>query len=294
MVLLEVDRITLESNGSFRLQPLSFIQEAGLKIAIAGETGSGKTTVLRIIAGLAQPSAGSVKLRGELVPGPAQKLVPGHPSIAYLSQYFELPKSLRVGQVLSYASNISDMAADRIHRICEIGHLMDRRTDQLSGGERQRIALARLLVTAPELLLLDEPFSNLDAMHRLQMKSVIERIGDQLGITSILVSHDASDTLPWADHLMVMHEGTVIQQGHPEVIYRRPVSEYAGALFGRYNLFPVDPALPDKLAFLRPDDLVITDSPDADFSGKVVRLNFHGPYYEVQIDTGDRILTTFE
>ncbi|MFM7329080.1 MAG: ATP-binding cassette domain-containing protein, partial [Bacteroidota bacterium] len=142
MVLLEVDRITLESNGSFRLQPLSFIQEAGLKIAIAGETGSGKTTVLRIIAGLAQPSAGSVKLRGEPVPGPAQKLVPGHPSIAYLSQYFELPKSLRVGQVLSYASNISDMAADRIHRICEIGHLMDRRTDQLSGGERQRIALA--------------------------------------------------------------------------------------------------------------------------------------------------------
>ncbi|MFM7327385.1 MAG: TOBE domain-containing protein, partial [Bacteroidota bacterium] len=86
----------------------------------------------------------------------------------------------------------------------------------------------------------------------------------------------------------------VIQQGHPEVIYRRPVSEYAGALFGRYNLFPVDPAMPDKLAFLRPDDLVITDSPDADFSGKVVRLNFHGPYYEVQIDTGDRILTTFE
>ena len=294
MVLLEVDKITLDPNGSFQLLPFSLIQEAGLKIAIAGETGSGKTTVLRIIAGLTQPTSGTVKLNGEPVPGPAQKLVPGHPSIAYLSQFFELPKSLRVGQVLSYASRISEMAADRIHRICEIGHLMDRRTDQLSGGERQRIALAKLLVTAPELLLLDEPFSNLDAMHRLQMKSVIERIGDQLGITTMLVSHDAADTLPWADHLLLMQDGRVIQQGHPEVIYRRPVSEYAGALFGRYNLFPVDPALPGKLAFLRPDDLVITDSPEADFSGTVVRLNFHGPFYEIQVDIGERILTTLQ
>jgi len=293
-VFLEVDRISHEVPGSFRLQPLSFIQEEGLRIAIAGETGSGKTTVLRIIAGLLQPATGSVKLRGDLVPGPAQKLVPGHPAIAYLSQYFELPKSLRVEQVLSYASRMSDLAADRIYRICEIGHLMDRRTDQLSGGERQRIALARLLVTSPELLLLDEPYSNLDAMHRLQMKSVIERIGDQLGITTILVSHDASDTLPWADHLMVMQEGRVIQQGPPEVVYRKPVSEYAGALFGRYNLFPIDPAIPEKMAFLRPDDLVITNEADFDFKGKVVRLNFNGPYYEIQVDTGERILTTLE
>ena len=189
---------------------------------------------------------------------------------------------------------MSEPAADRIHRICEIDHLMDRRTDQLSGGERQRIALAKLLVTAPELLLLDEPFSNLDPMHRLQMKDVVNRVGDQLGITTIMVSHDASDNLPWADLLMVMKEGRLVQQGPPALIYRKPVSEYVGGLFGRYNLFQVDPAMPDKMAFLRPDDLEFTTGPYYDFEGRVVRLSFLGPYYEIHVDVGGQLLIVFE
>ncbi|MFZ9982216.1 MAG: ABC transporter ATP-binding protein [Cyclobacteriaceae bacterium] len=290
MSFLDVSQVTYNLPG-FSLAELSFTQEEGVKIAFAGETGSGKTTILKLIGGLLQPNSGSIRLRNQLIQGPAEKLVPGHEQIAYLSQFFELPKFLRVEQVLQYASAMSEPALNRIIRICEIDHLMERKTDQLSGGERQRIALARLLVTGPELLLLDEPFSNLDAMHRIQMKYVLERVSDQLGITSILVSHDSGDTLPWADFIFVLQDGHLVQQGRPEHIYRKPVNAYAASLFGKFNLFPIDEQSPDRQAFLRPDDLVFTESADAEFTGTVSRISFNGPHYEVQVETGQGLIT---
>jgi len=290
MSFLEVSRVTYNLPG-FSLSELSFTQEEGVKIAFAGETGSGKTTILKLIGGLLQPDSGSITLHNRLVQGPAEKLVPGHEQIAYLSQFFELPKFLRVEQVLQYASAMSEPALNRIIRICEIDHLLERKTDQLSGGERQRIALARLLVTGPELLLLDEPFSNLDSMHRIQMKYVLERVSDQLGITSILVSHDSGDTLPWADLIFVLQDGQLIQQGRPEQIYRKPVNAYAASLFGKYNLFPIDAQSPDRQVFLRPDDLVFTDSEDAEFTGTVSRISFNGPHYEVHVETDRGLIT---
>jgi ABC-type sugar transport system ATPase subunit len=292
MALLEVENLSFRQPGGFELFPLTFRQEEGVKIAIAGETGSGKTTILKLLAGLIQPLTGHIRLMGEPVSGPAQNLVPGNPRIAYLSQYFELAKSLRVEQVLAYASKMSEMAAARIYRICEVTHLLGRRTEQLSGGEKQRIALARLLVMSPDLLLLDEPFSNLDAVHRLEMKSVIERVADQLGITSIMVSHDSSDTLPWADELFILQQGKIVQRGSPKMIYRQPVSEYVGALFGKYNLIPIDPANPGAKAFFRPDDFVITPSDDFEFEGTVTRISFNGPHYELHINTADRSIVT--
>lgn len=291
MAFLEVSKISYSLPG-FTLEELSFVQEEGLRVAFAGETGSGKTTVLKLIGALLQPTGGSIMLRGEPVQGPANKLVPGHERIAYLSQFFELPKFLRVEQALRYASKMSEHALNRIIRICEVDHLLDRKTDQLSGGERQRIALARLLVTAPDLLLLDEPFSNLDAMHRIQMKSVLERVGDQLGITSILVSHDSNDTLPWADVIYILQDGQLVQQAKPELVYRRPVNAYVASLFGKYNLFPIDANTPDRQVFLRPDDLIFTDSEDFDLSGTVSRISFNGPHYEVQVETDRGLITT--
>ena len=292
MAFLEISKLTY-SVSDFVLEELSFVQEEGVRVAFAGETGSGKTTVLKLIGALLQPASGQISLRGQVIPGPANRLVPGHERIAYLSQFFELPKFLRVEQVLGYASKMSEHAFSRIIRICEIDHLLERKTDQLSGGERQRIALARLLVTAPDLLLLDEPFSNLDSMHRIQMKAVLERVGDQLGITSILVSHDSNDTLPWADVIYILQDGRIVQQAKPEVIYRRPVNAYVASLFGKYNLFPIDKQQPDRQVFLRPDDLIFTHSEDADLSGVVSRISFNGPYYEVQVDTERGLITVF-
>ncbi|HEX8349400.1 MAG TPA: ATP-binding cassette domain-containing protein, partial [Hymenobacter sp.] len=236
MALLNVSGVNLRENEKFALKDINLIQQKFQKIAIAGETGAGKSTLLQVIAGLVQPESGEVRFEDKLVRGPADKLVPGHPSIAYLSQQFELPQFLRVEQVLRYANKGSAAAAQTLYDVCRISHLVTRKTNQLSGGERQRIALAKLLLTAPTLLLLDEPFSNLDRVHKNILKSVVQDIGEKLGITCILISHDPFDTLSWADEIMVMKDGGIIQRGTPTEIYKQPLEEYTAALFGDYNL----------------------------------------------------------
>src|SRR5262245_42297680 len=133
MTLLNVLGISKKDERGFELKNISFTQEKFSKIAIAGETGSGKSTLLKIIAGLIQPDSGTALFEGKKILGPNDKLVPGHPGIAYLSQHFELPINLRVEQVLEYANLLTDEAATALYEICEISHLVKRRTNQLSG-----------------------------------------------------------------------------------------------------------------------------------------------------------------
>jgi ABC-type Fe3+/spermidine/putrescine transport system ATPase subunit len=241
MDLLQVKDIAKKDERGFALQDISFSQSAGQHIAIAGETGSGKTTLLKIIAGLAQPDKGEVRFEGEKVIGPADKLIPGHKGIAYLSQHFELPHFLRVEQVLEYANEWSVEKADKLFQLCQITHLFKRRTDQLSGGERQRIAIARLLITGPRLFLLDEPFSNTDLAHKTILKEVVGDLSRELNISFMLVSHDPVDTLDWADRIFVMRAGRFIEEGTPFSIYKTPATVYTAGLFGKYNILEGQP-----------------------------------------------------
>lgn len=260
---------------------VSFVQAKGQKIAVAGETGSGKTTLLKIIAGLAQAEKGTVLFEGQRVLGPAEKLVPGHPGIAYLSQQFELPQHLRIEQVLEYANELPVEDAKTLFKVCRIDHLMKRKTNQLSGGERQRIALAKLLIGSPRLLLLDEPFSNLDMIHKELLKSVIRDIGQRLEITWILVSHDPLDTLSWADEIMVMKDGRVLQQGAPQQVYRQPANEYVAGLLGKYNLLEAGNG---KHLFVRPEQFKVGKKAfPAALKGKVKSISFWGGFYEIEI-----------
>ena len=222
MTLLKVTGISKKGEGDFVLQTISFSQRKLERIAIAGETGAGKSTLLKIMAGLIQPDSGEVIFENRKVTGPNENLVAGTPGIAYLSQHFELQKFLRVEQVLSYSNTISDTVAQNLYQVCQIDHLLKRKTDQLSGGEKQRIAICRLLISSPRLLLLDEPFSHLDMVHKNTLKTVINEIGLKLKITCVLVSHDPHDSLSWADKIMVMKDGSIIQQGTPESVYAEP------------------------------------------------------------------------
>jgi ABC-type sugar transport system ATPase subunit len=215
---------------------INFTQRKGRHLAIAGETGAGKSTLLKIIAGLATPDDGTVFFEEARVQGPLERLIPGQPGIAYLSQYFELWHHYTVEEVLSYTNDLPPEEAAGLYRLCHIDHLLRRRTDQLSGGERQRIALARLLVHPPGLLLLDEPFSNLDMIHKRLLKKVIRNSTEKYDITCILVSHDPYDTLSWADELIILREGRIHQQGAPREVYLRPVDEYSAGLLGEYSL----------------------------------------------------------
>lgn len=297
MSFLEVRNISKQIDQQHIIKEVSFQQNRLQKIAIAGETGSGKSTVLKTIAGLSQPDSGNIFFGGKRVEGPWEKLIPGHPGIAYLSQQFELPKFLRVEQVLAYANKTSDEAAQKLFEVCRIKHLLKRKTDQLSGGEQQRIAMARLLVSLPKLLLLDEPFSNLDVIHKTILKEVIKDVEQQLEVSCIIISHDPIDMLSWADEILVMQSGEIVQQGNPERIYQQSASSYVAGLFGRFNLLTTvqtNALIPQlqieegKQLFLRPEQILV----DSNQQNAIVKeVRFMGNGYEADIQFADANLT---
>jgi ABC-type sulfate/molybdate transport systems ATPase subunit len=295
-ILLKVNLLTKTTEFGKVLSKVSLEIKQNENVVIAGETGSGKSTLLRIIAGLEQPDSGTVTLNDELVKGPADNLVPGHPEIAYLSQHFELPKFLRVEQVLEYASNVTDAYRQRIITICKIKHLLARKTDQLSGGEKQRIAIARLLMTHPQVLLLDEPYSHLDTGLKATLKEVVAQISAKLGVTCVLVSHHPEDTLPWAHRVIVLKKGVLVQQGTPHEVYHQPKNEYVARLFGEYNL--VDASLARLLGksnlkgkFLRPEQLQLTKKK----TGKwvVEQVAYFGSYYLITVEYKEKQVKVF-
>jgi len=300
MALLTVSGISKKEKEDYTVKDISFTQQPLQKIAIAGETGSGKTTLLKMIAGLIQPDAGEILFQQERVVGPYEKLLPGHPAIAYLSQYFELRNNYRVEEELESKNLLTDEEASTLYDVCRIKHLLKRKTDQLSGGEKQRIALAKLLSTSPKLLLLDEPFSNLDAVHKSIIKSVIHDIGEKLSITCILVSHDALDILSWADTILVMKDGKIIQQDVAEQVYKQPVNEYCAGLFGDYNLIDINHTkafasipgiqLNGKQLLLRPEHFSIATADGSMVTGTVKKSLFWGGYFTYDVLVNQQLI----
>lgn len=296
--MLVVNKINRKEGDIPVVNDISFIQERGHKLAISGETGSGKTSLLKMIAGLVQPSSGSILFEGEKVTGPNEQLIPGHPHIAYMSQYFELRNNYWVYEILEMANKLKEGDAEEIYAVCQVEHLLKRRTNQLSGGEKQRIALARLLTTRPQLLLLDEPFSNSDMLHKSVIKQVIHDIGEQLNISCIMVSHDPLDVLSWADTILVIRDGVKVQQGTPNEIYYRPVNEYCAGLFGDYN--QVDPKksllihasqrdkIKETFLCIRPEELLINAGSETSIRGIISKVLFWGSYYTIDIITEGR------
>jgi len=299
MEFLRAEEISRKEQSGTVLHKISFTVEQHKKIAIIGETGSGKSTLLKIISGHAQPETGRVFYQGNKVWGPNEQLIPGHPGIAYLSQHFELRNNYFVHEILDYANKMSEIEAEKIFKICQVHHLLKRKTDQLSGGEKQRIALSRLLVGKPSLLLLDEPFSNLDMPHKKIIRTVLQKISDDLGTTCILISHDPEDFLPWADHIMVLKEGKLIQQGNTTEIYTNPLNEYIAGLTGSYNLITSNsiqlrnkwglPLGGDDI-IIRPEKIKLSEIPYNGIEAIIRKIQFHGHYYSILTETKEQEL----
>lgn len=300
MSFLEVSAVTKNEGSTVAVKNISLTQQRLQNMAIAGETGSGKSTLLKIIAGIVTPDTGNVYFEGKRLKRiPDEKLIPGHPGIAYLSQHFDLPHNLTVEQVLIYANALPDDEAEHdenakvLYELCDIKQLLTRRTDQLSGGERQRIALAMLLLSQPRLLLLDEPFSNLDMVHKSILKKVLHEVQQQLEVSIILVSHDPLDTLPWADEILIMQNGEIIQKGLPKDLYSKPVNAYAAGLLGKYNIIRPElaayiPGMKNisqgKNIFLRPEDIYIVTQPEKNtYRAEVKNVYYYGSHYEIDI-----------
>jgi iron(III) transport system ATP-binding protein len=293
MYLLQVRGVSKTNGEQTAVNAVSFEMMRHQKIAIAGETGSGKTSLLKMIAGLVQPDDGEVLFENKRVEGPLERLIPGHESIAYLSQHFELRNNYWVYELLEMANKIPETEAAHIFSVCQIEHLLHRRTNELSGGEKQRIVLAMQLIKKPKLLLLDEPFSNLDAIHEQTIKEVIHDVGEQFNISCIMVSHDGKDVLSWADIIIVMKEGIIVQEAAASLIYHQPADFYCAALFGPFNklghelmeLYNVTQT--EQTACIRPEKIVIAES---GIAAVVEKIFYYGSYEVLQVKLLQSIL----
>ena len=262
--------------GAFRaLDNVSLDVGAGKLVALLGPSGSGKTTLLRIIAGLehADPGAGRVALHGEDVTG----VEAGKRRVGFVFQHYALFRHMTVAENIAFGLDVRPRAsrppkseiADRVHNLLKLVQLEDlgsRFSSQLSGGQRQRVALARALAVEPKVLLLDEPFGALDARVRKDLRRWLRRFHDEIGLTTVFVTHDQEEALEIADEVVVMNNARVEQVGTPQVVYDRPATPFVYQFLGNVNRLrlPWHGYLPEsalatpdggEAVFVRPHDL---------------------------------------
>lgn len=206
---------------------------------LLGPSGCGKTTLLRMIAGFATPSGGRISIGDRDVTRlPAEKRDTG-----MVFQSYALWPHMSVRENVAFGLKVRkldrariDVEVDRALELVRMSEYATRKPNELSGGQQQRVALARALAFKPAVLLLDEPLSNLDAKLRIEMRSEIRRIVDELGVTTIYVTHDQKEALSLADDMVVMRDGQVVQRGAPRELYRRPTARFTADFLGETNL----------------------------------------------------------
>ncbi|TVR09265.1 MAG: ABC transporter ATP-binding protein [Salinarimonadaceae bacterium] len=209
----------------------------GELLALLGPSGCGKTTTLRMIGGFEQPDAGSIRMRGTDITA----LPPEKRGIGFVFQDYALFPHLDVFENIRFGLHKQPrkQAEARVREMLELVGLSDlarRKPHELSGGQQQRVALARTLAPAPQLVLLDEPFSNLDAAMRVETRQEVRALLKAAGSAGILVTHDQEEALALADRIVVMEAGKVRQIGTPSEIYRNPVSSFVASFIGRSNI----------------------------------------------------------
>lgn len=246
MSLLKLEGIDKKYGQSedYAVHNISFEVEEGEILALVGESGSGKTTLLRLIAGLEHPDSGAIYLSGNKIVEGARSMRPNKRQVGLVFQDYALFPHLNILDNVKFGL---PNTPDREQRAREALHLVNLKENdqkfphQLSGGQQQRVALARAIAPNPKILLMDEPFSNLDAMLKDQVREEIRQIIKKTGITAIFVTHDTRDALSTADRVAILHNGNLQQINHPRNLYENPVNPYVANFFGKQNMILATP-----------------------------------------------------
>ncbi len=282
-------------------------------LSILGPSGCGKSTLLRLIAGLEVPSKGQVFLHGEEISGRKIILPPERRKFGMIFQDFALFPHLSVKDNVAYgATGSKSEKQQRVKELLELvslPHLAAKMPHQISGGEQQRIAVARALAPKPRLILMDEPFSNLDYQLRQQLRRDIREILKHEGVATVLVTHDQVEAITFSDRMLLMQQGMLVQEGTPADIYQHPQTIWASSFVGEANHLPVEwqsnslktplgeldvPAeigRNARILMVRPEDFILESAADGQSNGTVKTVDFSGSVQTVGVElkSGDSI-----
>ncbi|SHH03208.1 ABC transporter ATP-binding protein [Halobaculum gomorrense] len=315
--VLELDGVIKRYGSETAVSGMELTVHEGELVTLLGPSGCGKTTTLRMIAGLETPTDGTIAVGGDVVAGHGAVRPPEERDVGLVFQEFALFPHLTVAENVAFGLDDPDSAAadSRVAELLELVGLDDygdRSVTDLSGGQRQRVALARSLAPEPDVLLLDEPFSNLDVSLRVRMREEVKRILDEAGVTAVSVTHDQEEALSISDRVAVINDGHVEQVGAPGEVFEHPTSRFVASFLGQASFLPArvgerdietsvgsyDRDLLNGLGdgyvgshvdvLVRPDDLRATPVPAGDADGEVIRRQYTGPsfVYHVKLNDG--------
>jgi iron(III) transport system ATP-binding protein len=243
MATITFDNLTKHFGNSTAVNQVNLDVADGELIALLGPSGCGKTTTLRMLAGFLTPDEGQILVDGQVVSSPQKTIPPERRNMSMIFQSYAIWPHKTVFENVAFGLQLRRVGREelrtRVMRALEVtylGELADRYPAQLSGGQQQRVALARAIVIEPQILLLDEPLSNLDASLRDEMRSEVRRIHDETGLTTVHVTHDQAEALVLADRIVIMADGLIQQVGTPEEIYEKPANQFVANFIGRCNV----------------------------------------------------------
>ena len=294
--MLQLKNLSITLDHRQIINDVSFDIKEGEVLSIVGESGVGKTTLLRAIAGLVDVQ-GEVKFQGSAVIGPSEKLLPGVDGVATVFQDYQLMHNRTVYENIAYPLRTYVEEEQRSHteellKVLMLETHKDHYPQELSGGQKQRVAIARALADEPTLLLMDEPFSNMDVALKEIVKSSVFDYLKQEGITAILVTHDPKDALAISDRIAVLRSGMIAQLATPDIIYNEPVDQYVMSCFGHCNYWDRDSFELDFLNIqikgnilkvaIRIEDLLVVEAGEWQCEVKVIHSIYQGAYYLVK------------
>lgn len=283
---IELKDICKRFGSSFSIENLNMTIESGKFTTLLGPSGCGKTTILRMVAGLETPDEGEIYYDGTCVFSSSRRInvLPEKRNLGFVFQDFALWPHLKVYENVAFplrAKRLKDGLDQKVREVLKAVRLedfADRYPEQLSGGQQQRVAFARAIVGNPECILFDEPLSALDAILREEMRIEIRNLTEQLGITSVFVTHDQIEAMSMSDSIAVLNQGHVEQYGSPEVIYHAPVTRFVANFIGKSNWI-------DEASMFRPEAMSFEEEEGCiRFEADIVRQQFIGNAYELILD----------
>jgi len=283
VAFLALDNLTKHFGSHVAVDRLTLEVEKGEFVSLLGPSGCGKTTTLQMIAGFVEPTGGAIRLEGRdlLAVKPAKR------GLGIVFQSYALFPHMTVAENVSFGLEMQGVSAtERTRRVGETLELVglkpfvSRFPRQLSGGQQQRVALARALVIRPQILLLDEPLSNLDAKLREEMQIELRQIQRTVGTTTILVTHDQGEAMALSDRIVVMNHGRAEQVGPPHEAYERPATPFVAGFLGKTNTVRGATVRPERISFAA-----------SGLPGTVKTRIFQGNHWLYQVETADGLVT---